>query len=323
MNELNITTHKANHLIDPVLHIWGWEVGVYLLLGGMTAGILILAALVHLGGLRDRCRFAGGPLLLLGPVLLSLGMGCLFLDLEYKRHVFRFYTSLQLTSPMSWGSWLLLLVYPLNLLFILGAVPRAYPAPWSALLRRLPGALGPRLESLRAFSERHLPRIARYALYSGAALGLYTGVLLSANTARPFWNNILLAPIFLVSGLSTAVALAALLGRDAGERRLLGALDAGLVATELLLLLLFVFGMVTSTETRQRAVSYIFGGAYTAHFWVFIMGLGLLLPLSLTLLELRGRHVPRVIAPALVLLGGLLFRLLVVKVGQLSSWPHY
>lgn len=322
MHELNITTHKLNRLIDPALHIWGWEVGVYLFLGGLCAGVLILGALTHLMGLSRRCRFAAGPLLLLGPVLLSLGMLALFLDLEHKRHVWRFYASFQITSPMSWGAWILLLVYPLNLALILAALPGASPAAWAGLLQRV-GSAGAVLSRLRALCERHLRPLALAALGTGIGLGLYTGVLLSANAARPFWNNVLLAPIFLVSGVSTAAALVLLFAEGEGERHLFARLDAGLLAAELALLLLFVFGMVTSTETLQQAARPIFGGDYTAHFWVGILGLGLGLPLSLELAELRGRSVPRLLAPGLILVGGLCFRLLVVHVGQLSAWAHY
>jgi hypothetical protein len=44
--------------------------------------------------------------------LLTLGMLALFLDLEYKTHVWRLYTTFEPLSPMSWGAWILLLVYP-------------------------------------------------------------------------------------------------------------------------------------------------------------------------------------------------------------------
>ena len=48
---------------------------------------------------------------LLAFMLLNAGMGALFLDLTHKLYVWRIYTTFQPTSPMSWGSWVLLLVY--------------------------------------------------------------------------------------------------------------------------------------------------------------------------------------------------------------------
>jgi protein NrfD len=46
--------------------------------------------------------------------------------------VFRFYTTLQPTSPMSWGSWVLVVVYPASALLILGPLHEGYP--WLAAL---------------------------------------------------------------------------------------------------------------------------------------------------------------------------------------------
>jgi formate-dependent nitrite reductase membrane component NrfD len=41
MNELVITRH--NEMIDPHLSIWGWEIPVYLFLGGLVAGMMTVS----------------------------------------------------------------------------------------------------------------------------------------------------------------------------------------------------------------------------------------------------------------------------------------
>ena len=46
MTEELMVTARANELIDPSLHIWTWEVAMYLFLGGVTAGIIIFSAVV-------------------------------------------------------------------------------------------------------------------------------------------------------------------------------------------------------------------------------------------------------------------------------------
>ena len=46
--ELDIT--RANHLIDPSVHVWAWQIPVYLFLGGWVAGNMILAGYFLLGG---------------------------------------------------------------------------------------------------------------------------------------------------------------------------------------------------------------------------------------------------------------------------------
>ena len=42
-----IEVNRSSHLVDPALQIWGWEIPVYLFLGGMTAGIMILIPLLQ------------------------------------------------------------------------------------------------------------------------------------------------------------------------------------------------------------------------------------------------------------------------------------
>ena len=102
MQEELLVTARDNALIDPSLHIWTWEVAMYLFMGGLTAGVMVFAAVMTLLKKDDEAPFASTRLAVLAPILLSLGMTTLFLDLEHKLFVFRFYTSFQITSPMSW-----------------------------------------------------------------------------------------------------------------------------------------------------------------------------------------------------------------------------
>jgi len=101
---LEIVTTRSNELVDPLLHVWGWEIPVYLFLGGWVAGIMILSGFFLFKGHHERrhCICATLPLLAVG--LLSLGMLALFLDLEHKLHVFRLYLTFEPLSPMSWGA---------------------------------------------------------------------------------------------------------------------------------------------------------------------------------------------------------------------------
>ena len=92
MRELVLTRHTE--LIDPLLHVWGWEIPVYLFLGGMVAGMMILVGYFLLSGRHTghNCVVrACCPALSL--VLLSVGMLALFLDLEHKLYVWRLYTT--------------------------------------------------------------------------------------------------------------------------------------------------------------------------------------------------------------------------------------
>jgi len=143
MNELDVARHSR--FVDPQLHVWGWEIPVYLFLGGMAAGAMILTALMAARGTRSR---AARWLPFLAPALVSVGMGALFLDLANKVHVWRFYLAFRWTSPMSWGAWILVVVYPVTILQGLAAL-EPDQAEWLAARAR---GLGDLVRRARAFA---------------------------------------------------------------------------------------------------------------------------------------------------------------------------
>ncbi|NBC17498.1 MAG: nitrite reductase [Bacteroidetes bacterium] len=312
--EEQIITGKLNPHIDPVLAVWEWQIPVYLFLGGLTAGLLILGAI---SVLRRESSPTVLKLQVAVPVILAVGMFALFLDLAYKVHVFRFYTAFEPTAPMSWGSWILLLVVPANLLLIAGTMHQAWPRAYDWVQGRNWG------ERLTAFAERRLRPVAWGGIVMGVALGIYTGILLSAYGARPFWNTSILGPIFLVSGLSSAAALTQWVSRSEREQARYTRLDVGLILVEVALLGLMLIGMVSGPLQQQRAADLVLGGELTVFFWVFVVMLGLLLPVFLEVIHLRGKHFPRFLAPAFILAGGLIFRFFIVEAGQLTTWIPY
>jgi len=308
---LELLTTRHNPMIDPSLHVWGWEVPVYLFLGGWVAGAMVLS-----GWLMRRRGRDDGPSVVrvlpwIGLVLISLGMGALFLDLEHKLYVWRMYTTFQPSSPMSWGGWILIGVYPVLLLTGVANLPAALADAWAplgALARRLrePGATG-------------LLGLANVVL--GVGLGIYTGILLSSLGARPLWSSGVLGPLFLVSGLSTGAAFAHLIARDVLERSLLVRSDSLFLVTELALIALFLIGLASAGAPQAQAAALLLGGPYTAVLWVLVVGLGVVLPLVIQLLGMAGRIGHAVVAPLLVMGGGLALRFVIVAAGQFSAWP--
>ena len=304
-----ITNTRANEMVDPTLHVWGWEIPVYLFLGGLVAGMMIISGYFLLSGRHRNTRCACFVLPGLSLVLLSIGMFALFLDLEYKAHFWRLYTTIEPKSPMSWGSWILLLVYPALVANFLLRVP---PIVGSGKLR----ALSDRLITHRMFVKW----TGALNMLLGALLGVYTGILLSALGARPLWNSALLGPLFLASGLSAAAAFVHLIARDRWERELLAKADNAFLITELILIGLFFVGLVSATRVHITAAQLFLGGPYTAVFWVLVVGMGIVVPLIVQLLAVnhRIRHTP--LAPLAVMMGGLLLRFVIVYAGQHSTW---
>jgi protein NrfD len=318
MLEQILVSARSNPHIDPVVSVWGWEISVYLFLGGLTAGIMFFSALMLLLKKDEEAPFAVNGLALLGPIVLSLGMTTLFLDLEHKLFVWRFYTTFEPTSPMSYGAWILVLFYPVAILQVLSTFRSGY------------GFVADMLESIPFvtkiidMAERHRRLIAWLAIPIAVALGIYTGILLSAFSARPFWNTGLLGPLFLISGLSTGAALTALIARRHSERRLFTQIDAGLILVELILVALLLVNLATGSRPQLDAAAKLLGGSYTMGFWVVFVALGLLLPLVLEFFEVRGTVLRfAMMAPVLVLVGGYALRVIAVDLGQETTWTHY
>lgn len=336
--------HRSNPEIDPHLHLWGWEIPVYLYLGGLVAGLMILSG-YHILRARwdDRAQghYVTAPLLSI--VLLSVGMLALFLDLTHKLYVWRLYLTFQVTSPMSWGSWILLCVYPALGASALLTLPSALPR-----LVRLVPVLG---RISRWMNDRsgvvHATGFANLVL--GVTLGIYTGVLLSAMVARPLWNSALLGPLFLFSGLSTGAAamhvlthfrppperddgaftdavISALVhwirppdDKSGGHLKLAHA-DNGFLTVELMLIAFYLIGLASSTAVHQSAVQLLVSGPWAIAFWAFMAG-GVLLPMGLQFLQTQGRYRSSSLVPAvLVLAGGLALRVIIVSAGQTHGW---
>jgi protein NrfD len=309
MNE--ITNTRNNHLIDPTLSIWGWEISVYLFLGGLVAGMMILSGYFLYRERHKQFVTSCTLVPLIGIILLSVGMFALFLDLEHKLYTWRMYMTFQPTSPMSWGAWILVLVYPSLFAMMLIKVPDFIPRKftlffkWSEYINN---------------NKKVLQGIGIANMVVGAGLGIYTGVLLSSYGARPLWNSSILGILFLVSGLSTASALVHMIAKDKEESRLLARADNLFILFELLILGLFIINLLSSTQAHINAVKIILTGPYAAGFWVFVVGLGLVVPLLIQSLAVSHRIKHTVVAPILVIVGGLILRFVIVNAGLLSHW---
>lgn len=303
MEPYEIDFGRHNHGVDPGLHIWGWEIPVYLFLGGLVAGLMVFTALVELRGTKPQSTaFKLAPF---GAIaLITLGMGALFLDLGHKLYVWRFYLAFKPMSPMSWGSWILLGVYPVLFLHGLGSMSES-----AGLAQPLIG-----------WAQKHRRAILIASVVIGSSLGIYTGLLLGTTPARLLWNSAVLGPLFLVSGMSTGAALLLLFPLTAEERHTASRFDMGAMVAELVVISLFLMGLATGGTPQREAAAALLGGAWTAPFWALVVLLGLVTPLGLEAAEMKLHRSFTRLAPLLVLVGGLSLRVILVAAGQDSSF---
>ncbi len=319
---------------------WGLLVVIYLYTAGISAGMFATSAFAtYVGGGRYRRIARLGALL--APWPLALGLGMLVLDLGRPLYFWKLFVTIQPTSPMSIGSWLLslfMLVAMINLILWL-------PRPWRNLIK-FPHSRADVRDRLRW--QPLTARMVRMGRGVVAAIGfplslgvaMYTGILLGAIPGRPFWNTPMLAQLFLFSAMSTGVAalllVAALWGRIsdphelAHERHMLVSMDVVLILMEFFIIIPFFLHQALNTRSSAESLNLVMGGPYTALLWGGVISLGLLLPLLIEGYELypvalkegavKYNRLLGGLSGLLVLIGGFLLRYVFVYAGQLSHF---
>jgi len=299
--------------IDPYLHIWHWQIPIYLFLGGLAAGILFLAAVYTIIGKEKEMQATVKWAPFIVPFALIIGLGMLFLDLKHKLFFWQLYTTIRLESPMGWGAWVLMIMTPISIIWSASYVREVFPN-WDWKFKFL--------YTFEAWVIKNRWFIAWPMAIYAVILGIYTGILLSAFNARPLWNTTILGPLFLVSGMSTGAASIILMSKNHEERRLIGRLDLLFIAVELFFIVHMIMGFLAGSQVQIDAANLFLGGQFTVPFFVFVILLGLLLPAVLEVLELVGFKVPIVIPAILVLFGGLIFRFIMVEAGQITRYLY-
>ena len=284
---------------------WGWLIVLYFFFGGLAGGSYFLAVLIDFfGRTEDRPLARLGyyislPCIIISGVLLTLDLNRperfwhMLIESNTHRLMFKYW------SPMSVGSWALLLFGIFSFISFLSALAEANRL-------KLPGARG-----LRA------PGVAGWVLsVLGGLLGFYvagyTGVLLAV-TNRPIWSDTpLLGMLFVVSAASISSALMLLLAQKSRRTvpglRALHRMDAWVVALEFIVLIAVVIslGPVVRAWLNAWGLLLFFG----------VIVVGMFIPL---VLYWRGKSLGALnvaAAAVLVLVGGFILRLVIVFSAQ-------
>jgi formate-dependent nitrite reductase membrane component NrfD len=279
---------------------WRWLIVAYFFVGGLAGGSYFLAVLMDLFGRavdRPLARlgyYVAFPAVLVSAALLTLDLTRperfwhMLLQSETGRPMFKAY------SPISVGSWALLLFGVFALVSFLAALAEAGRLPWRGFARLRPAA--------------------PVGIVLGIPGGLlaffvagYTGVLLTV-TNRPIWADTqLLGVTFLISAASTSAALLILLGhRRVGTAGLQGLrrFDAWVLVLELLALI----ALVASLGSLAR----VWLNAWGVLLAVGVVLIGIVVPLWLHWRSRSPAAITVPVASALVLVGGFVLRIVLV-----------
>jgi formate-dependent nitrite reductase membrane component NrfD len=293
---------KNYYGIPPIKHAhWTWQIPIYFWIGGLGAGAHMFSTVAQLLGHEDEAlqrasRYTVLVTMILSPVLLIWDLGRPERFLNMMRVI-------KLRSPMSVQSWSLLVFG--NLAGLAAARQAAED-----------GLLGNNVLSrllIRTVPDRLLSVLA---LPVGLNVGSNTGNLLSA-TSVPIWarNWLFMGPVFLASGLSTALSWLSLVLRltRSGEEKTLRVLHRAEKAT-----ILIEAALVAASLARMgRWSKPLFSKEVAPLFVGGTLICGILAPFML--LSGRESRPKSLLASLLALSGGLMFRFAMIKGGRISA----
>jgi formate-dependent nitrite reductase membrane component NrfD len=309
---------------------WGMPVILYLFLAGLGAGAVTVSGSVLLrggeysgGGYFRLARYGA----LIGPIPVIAGTCLIIFELGRWDRALNLFKLINL-SPMSIGSWFLGLFIICSLLYAAAFLPSFLP----------------RFERLSKRLATPLQLLAWINIPLGIGVAVYTGILLGAMPSRPLWNSPILALLFLISALSTGVAII-ILARvffhkevtDSTAKHqyhetgyMLTSADLLLIGFELMVIFLFImFAHLTIGNLKYAMAIILPGGEMAGMFWLWIVIIGLVIPGLMELVYVvpklvykSGFMIHRISEVAIslaVLTGGFMLRYVIVIAGQVTG----
>lgn len=278
----------------------------YLFLGGCGGGLLFIVSLWSL--LFHRCPDRSSEATasfddlkrlcyIIGLLLLLLAAGCLLMDLGRPAHFYLLFFKPN-SSVLSFGTFTLAATLAIS----------SFLALANQLIDGMPSKAKKVAELL--------------CVGSSFFLIAYVGVFLQRMSTVPFWDSPLIPALFILSALSTGVAIIFLVAPFRSGFAWLeehtGSLRVGhglILALELALLALLVW-LATLDWTTMRSVELLFGPDLVWWFFIGAVGLGIVLPLLAELFSLLlKKGIPLPLFSLLCLIGGFCLRYCIVMAG--------
>lgn len=277
---------------------FGIFIAIYFYLTGLSAGSFILSTLAYGFGM-EKFRPIGRIGVILATILLVIAPLFLLLHIGMPQRAWHLFVYLNLSSPITWGTFLLIL-YPINCLIY------AY------------------------FMFKNNTRLTKIFALIGVPLAIlvhgYTGFILAFGKARALWNTALMPILFLASAIVSGIALMILvycikerffsktqsISRDLVFS--MGKLMAWAIIFDLFLVGCDLIVLSISHTDAQAAAHLILFGKFSFLFLVVENFLGKIVPLFLVLVP-RFRSLATVIFASILVIIGIFFMRYVVVLG--------
>lgn len=274
--------------------VWSWKIAAYLFLAGTGSGAYATSAVAGYLGLATLEAPTIG--VVLGAPLVFSGMLFLIADLGVRKNAIRAFVNVR-TSWIARGSWII------SIFTIIDA------AQLAAILWHLEWP----------------PALTAVAVALAIGAMFYTGFLLRACRAIPFWNTTILPLLFLVSASSTgamAIVLGGIVyGGSVGAFSSFSKADAALILIESVMIIAYLERGRRIRPSRNSVQMWI-RGRLAVGFWGGVVLCGLLVPLVVDSYPAGILAVS--VSMSLGLAGGLVLRKIVLAAGSrdaLVSFP--
>ena len=280
----------------------GIPIATYFYLTGLSAGSFIISTMAYGFGML-RFKPLGKIGVVMATLLLMAAPMILLIDLEQPLRFWHLILYLRITSPITWGTFLLSL-YPLNCM-----VYGFFMFKGDLRRTKIFGLLG----------------IPLALMVHG-----YTGFILALGKARVLWNTAIMPPIFLVSAMVSGLALMILVvivkdfilhRKKDPDRPLIYALGKFLVASivlDLILIGIDLSVLLTSTTEAYQAAQMLLNGRFSFLFLGVEVALGAVLPLLLLLFPFTRRWIPAYALASILVMVGIFAMRCIMVIGGLS-----
>ncbi|ARA77593.1 cytochrome c nitrite reductase subunit NrfD [Pectobacterium brasiliense] len=308
--------------------VWDWPIAVYLLLVGISAGMVSLSMLLRHyvpSEYRGSNRIIKATAIV-APLAVILGLVILIFHLTRPLTFWYLMVFYNPTSIMSLGVMLFQVYFVVMLLWIITLYHDGWLTQLETVWHR--PALAARARKLTAMIVNKAAIIENLLLVLAILLGCYTGFLLSALKSFPLLNNPVLPVLFLVSGTTSGIAvmlLASAWGRNtSGHSRSLHFIhrvETPVVYAELFLLFAFFVGLLLGGGQKVVAAQTALSGFWGGVFWIGIIGIGIVIPFIANQVRKPSAHPGKgqlITLATMSLFGVFLLRLFVLYAGQMT-----
>ena len=278
--------------------VWGPLIAWYLFLAGAAAGSYLTASFIAHRHPKDVLMRKGGRLV--APVLLAIGLVLLMLDAQAGfRNPLRFMGLFANPgSVMTIGVYIICVFMPVSIIAAIMELMRKRVPLWLDII----------------------------GIVFAFGLAAYTGFLLGVSKGYPLWNNAALPILFILSALSSGLALTSLIGlfTDRVQYGLMMDLKRAhvlLVGLELVVLSVMLVIVASAGGAGAASVAMITSGVFAPAFWIGIVVFGMIIPLCVEGHAAFIRKTPGTTTAALatdfvgeagVVVGGFLVRYIIV-----------